>query len=149
MCFEEIKVLKINYFMNIVKKNSQEIAFKYLHRKIKSKGKEIDFGSELKCQKYLLPNRILTWDEQVQIFSYRSRMNELKYNFGGEDLCICGSRLDNEHLFNCEVLSEGKPSNTEYKLIFNGSIKQQKDIIQILNRNMKTLKKFTLAQDSP
>ena len=33
MSFEEIKVLKINYFMNIVKKNSQEVAFKYLLRK--------------------------------------------------------------------------------------------------------------------
>ena len=113
MCFEEIKILKLTHFMNIVKKKSEGVAFKYLLRKIKSKGKEIDFGSELKCQKYLLPNRILTWEEQVQIFSYRSRMNELKYNFGGEDACICGIRLDNEHLMKCEILCEGKSSNQE------------------------------------
>ena len=128
---------------------SEEVALKYLLRKIKSKGKEIDLGSELKCQKYLLPNRILTWEEQVQIFSYKSRLNELKYNFAGEDPSICGIRLDNEHLMKWEILCEGKPSNQEYSLIFNGSIKQQKDIMQTLNRNMKTLKKFTLAQDTP
>ena len=41
MSFEEIKILKLTHFMNIVKKKSEEIAFKYLLRKIKSKGKEI------------------------------------------------------------------------------------------------------------
>ena len=87
----------------------------------------------------------MTWDEQVQIFSFRSRMNDFKYNFGGEYSCICGIRLDNEHLFNCEVLCEGKPSFNEYKIISNGSIKQQKEIIQTLNRNIKTFEQFTQA----
>ena len=62
------------------------------------KGKEIDFGSELKRQKCLLPNKILTWNEQVPIFSYRSRMNGHKYNFGGEYSCIWGVRLDKKPL---------------------------------------------------
>ena len=71
MSFEEIKILKVTHFMNIVKKKYEELAFKYLLRKIKSKGKYIDFGSELRCQKYFLPNIILTWEKQVKIFSYR------------------------------------------------------------------------------
>ena len=144
--FEEIKSMKMNYFMRIVKNHAKEAAFKYLLSKIKSKGKEIDYGRELKCQKYLLPNRILTWDEQVDIFSYRSRMNDLKYNFGGEDNCICGSILENEHMFKCEALTKGSQRNMEYKNIFNGSIKEQKYIVQILITNKKI---FTLAQVSP
>ena len=81
--------------------------------------------------------------------SYRSRINDLKYKFGGKYSCIFGTRLDNGHLSNCEVLCEGKPSFNEYKIISNGSIKQQKEIIQTFNRNKKTFDKFTLAQESP
>ena len=51
-------------------------AFQYLLAQIKSKGKGIEYGEELKCQGYLLPNTILTLEEQREIFSYRSRMNK-------------------------------------------------------------------------
>ena len=76
--FKEIKCMKIKHFMKIVSKKNKNCAFVHLLGKIKSKGKEIDFGTELKCQKYLLPYKTLTWEEQVEIFSYRSRMNSLK-----------------------------------------------------------------------
>ena len=62
-------------------------------------------------------------------------MNKLKYNFGGEEICIC-------------ELNNRKPLNISYNDIFNGSIKQQKDIIQILIRNMNKYEEFNLAQDS-
>ena len=58
--FQEIKSMKIQHFMNIVSKKTKHCAFQYLLEKIKSKGKEIEYGSELKCQTYLLPNGILT-----------------------------------------------------------------------------------------
>ena len=112
----------------------------------KSKDKEINYGNELKCKKYLLPNRILTWEEQKEIYSYRSRMICLKDNFGGEDHYICGNILENEHLYYCEAFNKEKIRNIEYKSIFNGSIKEEKEIIQILNEKMKI---FTLAQDTP
>ena len=113
--FEEIKAMKISMFMKIVKHDTKEVAFQYLLSKVKSKGK--DYGSEIKSQKYLLPNRILTWDEQIEIFSYRSRMNPLKYNFGGQENFICSLPLDNEHILHCESLNEGKSSNMEYNHI--------------------------------
>ena len=147
--FEEIKAMKIAMFMKIVKNNTKEVAFQFHLSKVKSKGKEIGYGSELKCQKYLLPNRILTWDEQIEIFFYRSRMNPLKYNFGGQENFICSLPLDNEHILHCESLNEGKSSNMEYNHIFNGKLKQQKDTIQVLNRNMTIFNKFTQAQESP
>ena len=147
--FEEIRNMKIRYFMRIVTKEAKKVAFKYLLSKIKSKGKEINYGSELKCQKYLQPNRVLTWDEQRELFSFRSRMNKLKYNFGGEEICICGLNLENEHLVSCLILINGNPPNISYSDIFNGNIKQHKDIIPILIRNIKKYEEFTLAQDSP
>ena len=62
--------MKVTKFMKVGRrKKSQEVALKYLLKKIKSRGKEIDFGSELKCEKCLLPNEILTWNEQVPIFN--------------------------------------------------------------------------------
>ena len=76
-------------------------------------------------------------------------MNKLKYNFGGEDICICGLNLENEHLLSCGILNNGTPRNISYNDIFNGSIKQQKDIIQILIKNMNKFEEITLAQDSP
>ena len=57
--------------------------FQYLKGKVKSKGNEINYGKQLYCQNYLLPNNILTFHEQKLIFSYRSRMNKLLYNQAG------------------------------------------------------------------
>ena len=68
----------------------------------------------------------------------------------GGDLCISGIRLGNEHILNCEVFCKGKLSNIEYKLIFNGSINKNRDIIQTLNSYIKkTFNNFTLTQDTP
>ena len=83
--------MKKNIFLRQVRKNIKNEAFKYLLNKIKSKGKEIDYGDQLKGQRYLQPNQILTYKEQISIFAYRSRMNNVKYNFGSdEELCVCG-----------------------------------------------------------
>ena len=60
-------------------------AFIYLKSKIKSKGKEINYGDQLTCQNYLLPNTILTLKEQKSIFAYRRRSNKLKYNYPGNN----------------------------------------------------------------
>ena len=81
-------------FKKIVDKKVKSAALKYLISKVKSKGKEIKFSEHLECQGYLLPNNILTVLEQRTIFSFRSRMNSLKYNFSENDklkeLCLCG-----------------------------------------------------------
>ena len=83
MSFNKIRQMKQNAFKKIVNSKVREVAFKYLLTKIKSKGKEIMFGKKLQCQSYLCPNVLLTLQEQRDIFSYRSRMNQLEYNFQG------------------------------------------------------------------
>ena len=108
--------------------------------KVKSKGNEINYDDQLSCQNYLLPNKILTFHEQKLIFSYRSRMNKLMYNQPGNkqtELCQCGEIITNEHLYYCIMLNEGIIRKDKYEQIFNGSITEQKIIINILDENMK------------
>ena len=59
-------------------KKVRDRACQYLLSKIKSKGKEIVFKKNLQCQIYLLPNNILTVQEQRAIFAFRTRMNFIK-----------------------------------------------------------------------
>ena len=87
-------------------------AFQNLVENIKSKGQEFKFGLELKCQGYLLPNSILTLQDQRNIFSYRARMSNISHNFKGnkiEEKCQCGQELTNIHLYECSILN---PSRT-------------------------------------
>ena len=87
------------------------MAYQYLLSKIKSKGKEINYRNNLKCQEYLLPNNILALQEQRAIFSYRARMNNLKYNYSGTNIletCKCGSDMTNIYLYECRLLDESE-----------------------------------------
>ena len=81
--FEEIQVMKKTKYLNIVQSKIRIAAFEYLKTKIKSKGKEINYGDQISCQNYLLPNQVLTFDDQKLKFAYRSRMNKLHYNYPG------------------------------------------------------------------
>ena len=53
---EEIKCMKIKHFMEIVIRKTKIM----LLGKTISKGTEIDFGTDLKCHKYLLHNKTFT-----------------------------------------------------------------------------------------
>ena len=125
-------------------------AFTNLVDNIKSKGQEIKFGLELKCQGYLLPNNILTLQEQRNIFSYRSRMKKINHNFKGnniEEKCQCGQELTNIHLYECKILNTSIKT-VEYSKIFDGRLCEMKYIVGILEENMKEHQKFTQAQDT-
>ena len=63
--------------------------------------------------------------------------------------CLCGTFLNDEHLYSCKTLNREKRPRLEYSNIFNGTIIEQKEIVQILKRNMEKFQIITLAQDSP
>ena len=44
-------------------------AFQYLMNIIKSKGSAIDHGTRIAMQNYLKPNNVLTFQDQLEIFS--------------------------------------------------------------------------------
>ena len=101
-------------------------------------------------QAYLLPNQILTFDDQLEIFSFWTRMNGLSYNTKGTseiEYCKCGSEMENEHLFLCNFLNAGQVLKYKYDDLLNGTLAQQKYIITILRKNMEKHTKFSRAQD--
>ena len=86
LTFEDISKTKNVAFKKLVDSKVKKVAVQYLKSKIKSKGKEIQYGNNLMCQGYLLPNSFLTLQEQRAIFSYRSRMYNLKHNYSGTNI---------------------------------------------------------------
>jgi hypothetical protein len=111
--FLEIKTSEKVNFTNSFKKNNKS----YIYLIIKSnyiKGK-INYGDKLQMQLYLMPNNVLTFEEQKDIFSYRSRMNQINDNFRGNKkvtICICGETLLNKHILSCKRLND-EISHTE------------------------------------
>ena len=125
-------------------------AFGYLKGKIKSKGKEINYGEQLVCQNYLLPNQVLTFSEQKLLFAYQSRTNKLKYNYPTNEeleICQCGLEITNEHLYYCSELNQRNSEQDSYERIFDGTFVEQKQILKILETNMTKHIKFTSAQE--
>ena len=77
--------MKKHTYQKLVNEKVKARAFNYLLSKVKSKGKEINYNNLFQCQGYLLPNNMLNLKEQREIFSYRARMNKLKYGFSGSN----------------------------------------------------------------
>ena len=73
------------------------------------------------------------------MFAARNRMTEILENFPGKDLdeyCNCGQKETILHIYNCEILRDGKQSNYEYERIFNGKIDEQIEVFIILEKNL-------------
>ena len=146
--FEEVKNMnKKQYEKSICEKVQQE-AFQYLKNKIKSKGSTIDYGTRLAMQNYLKPNNVLTFQDQKEIFAFRSEMNELNYNFKGlkeDEKCVCAQTLNNIHLFQCKILNNSEYSELKYEDFLNGTLHQKKKTLNIMKKNMETFRNITLA----
>ena len=146
--FSEIKSMNKHKYKIYIHDKVRKFAFDQLlsKQKMLSKGKNINYGNTLYTQAYLLPNNILSVADQQSIFSYRCRMNNLNYNFSNQKViqyCVCNEQMTNEHLYNCNMLRKKNKSNSityfpEYSNIFNGSIFDQKQILNILKQNIET-----------
>ena len=98
-------------------------------------------------QPYLQPNSLLNFQEQIAIFSFRTRMNPLSYNFGNKseiEKCKCEEQITNQHLLECDVLNNGR-HDFKYQQILNGTILEQKTILSILMKNIEIVESFTQA----
>ena len=64
-------------------------------------------------------------------------MNPLPSNRWGLNHCetLCGSILNNEHIFECSVLNEGERIN--YDHILNGNVDEKLHALKTWRRNMK------------
>ena len=147
--FEEITHMKKHKYQTLVNEKVRTSAFQYLLSKVKSKGKEINYRSLFQCQEYLLPNNFLTLNEQREIFSYRTRMNKLKYNFSGnndKEFFEYGVEMTNLHLYECLKLNRNNKT-VPYVKIFERRPCEMKSILNILQQNQAKHNEFTQAQD--
>ena len=139
-----------NAFKKIVHAKVRNVALSYLFSKIKSKGKEIIFGSTLQCRSYLCPNSLLTLQDQKVFFSFRSRMNKLEYNFPGRqpvtEKCKCGADMNNIHLYECKILNNSERKRNDDK-IFCGRLIEMKHVVNIMIENEINHEFFTQTQD--
>ena len=149
MSFFDISHMPKCEFYKLVETKINSMAFQYLTSKIKSKGSEINYGKYLKCQQYLLPNSFLTIDDQREIFSYRTRMNNINHKFStNKDIqyCVCGKQITNAHLYYCEILNN-EVRNIPYNKIFNGTISEQKQVLNILRTNIRIFRENSECPD--
>ena len=101
----------------------------------------ISYGNSLEMLNDLKPNRVLSFQEQVDIFSYRFEMNELSLNYiQGNKKCICTEELNNAHLFQCNILNNNHYPEQKYEYILNGTLHQKKNILKIMEKNTKSFK---------
>ena len=121
---------------------------KYLKKKIKSKGSSIKYGDRLEMQDYIKPNKVLTYEEQVELFSYRSEMNEVSLKFKEYQefkSCLCNEELNNIHIFQCKILNNGEYPENTYEELLNGTLHKQKFFLNIMKKNLEQLRKITKA----
>ena len=148
--FEEVKNMRKNHYESLVNTKVKAEAFKYLLNKVKTKGSLINYGNSLEMQNYLKPNAVLTFQEQVHIFSYRSEMNELVMKYiHGYEWCICKEEMNNAHIFQCKLLNNDENPGMKYNQILNGTLHQQKKILNIMEKNIKLFKERLPRQPEP
>ena len=55
--------------------------------------------------------------------------------------CLCGAIEDMSHVYNCNILNEGKIQSEKSENIFNGTLDQQLKIFLNLNKTWKNMEK--------
>ena len=73
------------------------------------------------------PKYIPTFKEQIDLFSYRSEMNEISFNNKGlkdDEICVCTIKLNNPHIFQCRILNNFEGHELNYQDILNRILHQ-------------------------
>ena len=137
MSLEEIKLLSLNQFRNLLDKSINIKALEYLQQKRGSKGIEIKYSC-IKMAEYLLPqNEGLSISDQRYIFSIRSRMIPISENFPNnqtETICCCGDNETMIHIYSCKYLSM-ENVKVAYETIFEENVKYQQQVYQRFKQN--------------
>ena len=64
----------------------------------------------MEIQNYLKPNRVITFQEHIEIFSFRSEQNKTSPNYHeskANKTCVCTKELKNTHLYECASFNHG------------------------------------------
>ena len=139
LTLEEIKLMSLYKYKELVKKKCTESAFSYLMKKRGKKGMEINYPN-IEISEYLLPNDELTIDDQRYLFAMRNGMVDIPSNFVSKEnntsKCYCGQLEDMEHLYYCKYLNNEEPE-VKYEQLFCGSLCEQSKIIRRFEHNVE------------
>ena len=139
MDFDQVKLAKLSQYKKLLKQKVTECAFQYLTSQIKNKGKEIIY-EQIKMAEYLLPNDVLSIEDQKLIFSLRSQ----SFQIIDEDSkitienCICSAKLDILHLYACTELNEDTIC-VNFDNIYNDKISEKKIIVTRIRQSLQNL----------
>ena len=140
LSLEDIKKISENKFRKLIKVRSRENAFIYLKGKQGTKGKENN-QKDLSMAEYLQPaNNLITIEEKQRIFSMKNRMTNIPANYpkpNQEYTCYCGKKEDMIHVYNCEILNNGRKPKLEYEKLYKGTIIQQIEVFRKFETNLK------------
>ena len=138
LSFFEIKEMSQYKFINLIRKQCEESAFRYLMKKRGKKGMQISY-QEIKMSEYLLPNEQLSIDDQRNIFSMRNKMSDIPSNFTSEEKntfkCCCGTKEEMEHIYYCKYLNKEK-TEVNYDEIFGENLNNLKWISRRFEHNL-------------
>ena len=100
-------------------------------------------------QDYMKPNKVLTFADQIELFSYRSDMNEVNLKFKNIEeykKCVCKEDLNNIHLFKCNILNNDACGKLyTFEELLYGTLHQQTHLLNIMKKNRETLIKISKA----
>ena len=119
-------------YKSLIRNKCRQSAYEYLMSKRGTKGQEIKY-TDIQIAEYLLPNNELNIEDQREIFAIRNRMINIPSNFisreKNENKCVCGNKEEMKHIYECTNLNM-KKVEVRYEKIFNGTITEQKQILQ-------------------
>ena len=85
-------------------------------------------------------------------------MNEFNFNYKGlndNETCVCSRKLNNPHILQCPmpntqlpILNNSKHYEYKYADILNGTLHQQKNILNIMKTNIANYRQITLASQA-
>ena len=73
-------------------------------------------------------------------FTYVIPLFEISENFPGkqmEDECVCAEREEMLHIYNCEILSEGRKPTLKYENIFGDNLYKQIEVFKHCEQNLE------------
>ena len=153
---ESIRIKKKAKFKKEIRLAIEKRAFEYLKEEIERKDmkKIIDIKyKKLKMQKYL-QDEVLLISRKKLIFKFRTRMINVKSNYGKNDLCpLCGVTLDNQlHLLQCNVIKNSMPTiyteEIDIKDAFSNNIEKLNSFAAILEKIIQRRDEILESQEN-
>ena len=128
----------------------QPKALEYLVKKIRSKGKEIEY-SELKMAEYLMPNlENISIDDRRKIFQIRNRMLPIVANFSSDKSdkrCWCGEVEDSQHIYICKYWTD-KSEQMPFEMIYSENTPKIVQVYKQFKINYKLREDYEIENQS-